>query len=66
MTYAETKKNGYVDADCKYFRGYISRKVNEDDQLVKVAGGRRKGQLYVELPCWHSTNYAVRQYLKKA
>lgn len=65
MTYAEAKKNGYIAADCTYFRGYISRKINADDQLVKVAGGSRKGQLYVELPCWHSTNYAIRQYLTK-
>lgn len=65
MTYAEAKKNGYIDADQAYFRGYVSRKINADAQIVKVAGGNRKGQLYVELPCWHSTNYAVRQYLIK-
>lgn len=65
MTYAEAKNNGYKPADQAYFRGYVSRKVNADYQIVKVAGGSRNGQLYVELPCWDSTNYAIRQYLVK-
>lgn len=66
MTYTEAKARGYKDADSTWFRGYVSRKIDTDQQTVKVAGGSRKGQLYVELPSWASTNYAIRQYLVKA
>lgn len=66
MTYAEAKKNGYTESDCRYFRGYVSRKINPETQTVKTAGGCRAGQLYVELPCWESSTYSYRQYLTKA
>ena len=56
---------GYRTADQKYQRGYISRKTVMADQPVKVASGIRKGQLYVEAPCWNSTQYIRRIYLIK-
>lgn len=65
MTYAEAKAQGYKDAGQTWFRGYVSRRVNPDNQPVKVAGGSRKGELYVELPSWESTTYSIRQYLAK-
>lgn len=43
MTYGEAKANGWKEADTKYGRGYVSRKVDVDQQPVLVAGGSRKG-----------------------
>lgn len=63
-TYADYKAAGYTDADLQWTRGYVSRKCNQDEQPVEVAGGRRKGDLYVLLPSWQSTTYCLRQYLK--
>lgn len=65
MTYAEAKEKGYVPSDSTYQRGYISRKIDTMQQPVKTAGGNRKGQLYVLLPCYTSTQYCFRQYLWK-
>ena len=65
MTYREAIENGYTDADTKYQRGYVSRKANTKEQPVQEAGGSRKGQLYVLLPCFTSTQYCIRQYLRK-
>lgn len=65
MTYADAIKAGYKEADTKYQRGYISRRADPDAQPVRVAGGSRKGQLYVLLPCYRSTQYCIRQYLYK-
>lgn len=63
MTYADAIKAGYRKADTKYQRGYISRRADPDAQPVQVAGGNRKGQLYVLLPCYYSTQYCISQYL---
>lgn len=63
MTYAEALREGYKNADTKYQRGYISRRVDPGAQVVHTASGNRKGQKYVLLPCFHSTQYCIRQYL---
>ena len=65
MTYAEAIKAGFKRHHEAYFQGYVSRKVNEQNQPLKKAGGmyRKKGLYYVELPCWHSSRYAIRLYL---
>lgn len=65
MTVREAHEQGYRDWDISYFRGYVSRKTNTDNQPVKVAGGRRKGQLYYEAPSFLSTKYALRVYITK-
>ena len=65
MTYADAIKAGYKDGGTKYQRGYISRRVDTMAQPVRVAGGNRKGQLYVLLPSYDSTRYCVRRYLYK-
>lgn len=65
MTYQQAIKAGYKPADTKLQRGYVSRKINVNNQPVIEAGGRRKGELYVELPSWQSTVYCIRQYLTK-
>lgn len=65
MTYQDAINQGYKDADCKYERGYISRKADPKEQPIHVAGGNRKGDMYVLLPCFCSTQYCIRQYLSK-
>ena len=55
--------NGYELADCSLARGYVSRKAKAFE--VKEAQGRRKGQLYIELPHPKSTQYHIRQYLRR-
>lgn len=62
-TYKEAVEMGYTRGVTAYQRGYVSRRGGWENQLVHVAGGARKGQLYVLVPCWTSTQYCVRQYL---
>lgn len=64
-TYEEALKDGYTQNDLKYQRGYVSRKVDIRKQPVLIAGGSRKGQLYILLPNFDSTQYCFRAYLKK-
>lgn len=65
-TYADALNSGYVNADSAYQRGYISRRTDTSAAPVMVAGGSRKGQLYVLMPCSISSQYCIRQYLKRA
>lgn len=65
MTYLEAINQGYKNGDTTFFRGYVSRKINVAAQPVKIAEGNRKGQLYVELPYYSSSQYSLRQYLVK-
>ena len=49
-------------------RGYVSRKkdieIPYEDHVIYMAGGKRKGQLYIYLPCFYSSQYCHRAYLK--
>lgn len=66
MTYGEAISLGYREGDRKYSRGYVSRLEENSACLpVKRAGkrGTRAGQLYVERPCYNTTQYHIRQYL---
>lgn len=65
MTFNEAIKNGYTLSDTKLVKGYLSRKVVPALQPVKVAKGKRNGDLYVEIPHYTSTKYYRRFYLKK-
>jgi hypothetical protein len=65
MTYREAIASGYKPVDQTYQRGYISRKIDPNNQVVMVAGGNRKGDKYILLPCWHSTQYCIRQYITR-
>lgn len=65
MTFKEALNSGYRLADRRWFRGYVSRRVSINDQPVLIAGGSRRGEPYVDLPCWSSTTYHIRQYLVK-
>jgi len=56
---------GYIMSDAKWERGYVSRKSDIAKATVQVAGGSRKGELFVIMPSWDSTQYCVRQYLTK-
>ena len=65
MTYAEAIANGYKWHHDAYFAGYVSRKVDVRNQPLKKARGmyRNKDLFYVELPCWHTSRFAIRAYL---
>lgn len=63
MTYGEAKAKGYKDAGTSLERGYVSRKIDTDAQPVLTAGGCRKGEQYVLIPCFYSSQYRIRQYI---
>ena len=65
MTYKDAISQGYKAGDTKYQRGYVSRRIDPLSQTVHTAGGNRKGQLYILLPSYQSTQYCIRQYLVK-
>lgn len=65
-TYGEATAMGYIDHDCAWQRGYVSRKTDINTQPIQVAGGNRNGQLYIDIPSWRSTRFCYRQYLRKA
>lgn len=60
MTYAEAKKAGYTDGRTSLQRGYVSRKVDANEQTVITS---HSGEKYVLLPCFTSSRYCTRQYL---
>lgn len=64
-TFKDAYDDGYRITETKHVRGYLSRKINEYEQPVKIAGGIRKDQLYVELPAYTSSTYHYRCYLTK-
>jgi hypothetical protein len=63
-TYGDALAAGWVEADSKWERGYVSRKADEKRCPVQIAGGHRLGDAYVLLPSFRSTQYCVRQYLR--
>lgn len=64
MTLREALGKGYNENyDLKFQAGYVSRRVDVMDQVVHEAGGSRKGDLYVLLPCDVSTRFCYRMYL---
>lgn len=55
---------GYRETAITREIGYISRKnFNELEAPIKVARGRRSGQLYYSSPAYDSTRYCFRHYL---
>lgn len=60
MTYADAINRGYANGRIAWQRGYVSRKINADNQTVHTSGS---GELYVLLPTWQSSQYCIRQYL---
>lgn len=57
----------YID-DIKLERGYVSRKkdieIAYEDHQIHIAGGRRKGEIFIYLPCYYSSQYCHRAYIK--
>ena len=53
---------GFEVNDAEWTQGYVSRKADPLEALAFVAGGSRKGQIFVEMPCYFSTKYCFRQY----
>lgn len=64
-TYKDALAQGYRPGPRKYQRGYVSRRTDVDAAPVHIAGGNRRGQLYVLLPSYDATAYCFRQYLIK-
>ena len=64
-TLYDALSEGYEVVDCSLQRGYVSRKVTIKDCVIKVAGGKRKGQIYALVPSYRSTQYCRRFYLRK-
>lgn len=65
QTYYDAISAGYKDYDVRWQRGYVKRRHwNLHDAPIHVAGGKRKGQLYVLMPSWKSSRYCYRLYLK--
>lgn len=64
-------KKGYTDVkitDKKLERGYVSRKkdteISYEQHELYMARGRRKNEMFIYLPCFHSSQYCYRAYLK--
>lgn len=64
-TYEEALSMGYENYFESYHWGYLSRKMDKMKQPVHVAGGKRNGMLYVELPAYTTNSCYIRQYLIK-
>ena len=65
MTALEARDQGYYVYDSTWQRGYVSRKKGLQDFPVQTAGGNRKGDLFYLAPTEKSTQYCVRNYIKK-
>lgn len=57
MTYKQAIDAGYKNGRTSLERGYISRRINVENQHVYYSGRGGKGDPYVILPCFFSTGY---------
>ena len=65
MTVKEAREQGYIEYDTAYTKGYLSHKTDIEEQELKVASGNRKGLYFYEKPCFHSSRYHYRVYMKQ-
>ena len=66
MTLGQAYNEGYTEGRTSLQRGYTSRKKLIDNTThVYKSGKNGTGALYYIKPCFISTNYSIRQYLKK-
>jgi hypothetical protein len=63
-SYFDAKKAGWIETNTSLCRGYVSRKMNTDNAPIHAAGGIRRGEYYVLLPSWQTSQFCIRQYLK--
>lgn len=65
LTFDEAIKAGFYVYDKKKSYGYISRKLDIKNQIVKTAAGSRRGELYIEIPSYTDTAFFYRLYIRK-
>lgn len=68
LTLRDAMDMGYaLTGELSYQVGYVSRKSKVNDETaVYIAGrGERAGQLFILTPCFTSTRYCFRQYLRR-
>lgn len=59
-------EDGYKPYELRTQKGYCTRKHQTLDEIeVHFAEGNRKGEPYYLAPCFFSTRYCYRMYLKK-
>lgn len=65
-TLKDAFEEGYRPYEIKTQKGYCTRKKRLPEQIeVFFAEGNRKGQPYYFEPCYFSTRYCYRMYLRK-
>ena len=64
-TLDDALKAGYVRADMRLHVGYAPRYADIGKTPVHIAGGKRKNEFYIMLPCDLSLKYYYRQYLRR-
>lgn len=66
ITFGEALSLGYKKADMQYQLGYVRRRnFDLNEARLHVAGGHRKGELYALAPCYNTSRFCLRVYLKK-
>lgn len=65
-SWRDARALGYKVTYTALQRGYVSRRIDVDDQPIMIAGGHRRGRLYYLAPSWQSTQYCRRVYIDKA
>ena len=65
--YQQYLEDGYEISDVKCQRGYVSRKniPNCDIPVYIVNRGKRTGDVFIIRPCFSSTLFCYRLYLRK-
>ena len=62
MKYTELRKRGYRLHHDAFARGYISRKLTEEDYPVEEYCGKFGSGYKAKLPSWKTSNYCVVEY----
>lgn len=63
-TFNEACLMGWVIYDVCYTKGYLSRKTCNAEQPILKAEGSRRNEYYFESPCFNSTRFHYRNYMK--
>lgn len=65
LTLSEALQSGWTENGMVFQYGYVSRKVQPENQPCYYGQGTRRGQLFVLLPNYKHTRYCYRLYLKR-